>query len=70
MRWYARIGRKVWLHEIWEFLTAVRFTRNGPRLADFWGALQTGGEVALSARKDVAREERPAHVLIEERPAA
>lgn len=70
MRWYARIGRKVWLHEIWEFLTVVRFTRSGPMLADFWGTPQAGGEEALSARKDVAREGRTAHTLIEDRPAA
>ncbi len=70
MRWYARIGRKVWLHEIWEFLTVVRFTRSGPKLADFWGTPQTGGEEALSARKDIAREGGTAQTLIENRPAA
>jgi anaerobic magnesium-protoporphyrin IX monomethyl ester cyclase len=35
-RWYYRIGRRVWFHEIAKFLFADRRTNNGPTLAQFW----------------------------------
>ncbi len=56
MRWYARIGRKVWLSEVWEFLTQTRHVERGPTLEAFWGAPQVGEQEALSLRKDVARQ--------------
>lgn len=37
MRWYTRMGRKVWLHEVAEFLFHTRLEKHGPRLADFAG---------------------------------
>lgn len=64
MRWYARIGRKVWLHEVWEFLVSVRLTRHGPALADYWGAPQAGGEEALSARRNLGHALSPARTLL------
>ena len=48
MRWYSRIGRRVWLHEIRCFLFRDRRTANGPSLQAFWGAPQDAGEEALS----------------------
>ena len=56
MRWYARIGRRVWLHEIWCFVFRDRRTVNGPSLAAFWGAPQDRDEEALK----VTRRERQA----------
>ncbi len=50
MRWYARIGRRVWLHEVWSFLFRDRRSRHGPTLAAFWGAPQDHEEDALSRR--------------------
>lgn len=47
MRWYARIGRRVWLHEIWWFLARDRRTRNGPTLAQRFGAPLDREENAL-----------------------
>lgn len=55
MRWYARIGRKVWLSEVWEFLTKTRHVARGPTLEAFWGAPQVESQDALSLRKGVAR---------------
>lgn len=47
MRWYARIGRRVWLHEIWCFLVRDRRVRNGPTLAQRFGSPLDGEENAL-----------------------
>jgi anaerobic magnesium-protoporphyrin IX monomethyl ester cyclase len=35
-RWYYRIGRKVWFHEVWEFLFGDRRVARGPTLAEYW----------------------------------
>ena len=56
MRWYARIGRKVWLSEVWEFLTRTRHVKRGPTLSQFWGAPQVAEQEALSLRKDVVSD--------------
>lgn len=55
MRWYARIGKKVWLSEIWEFVTRTRHVKAGPSLAQFWGAPQVECQDALSVRKSSVR---------------
>lgn len=49
MRWYARMGRRVWLHEIACFLFRDRRTSRGPTLAAYWGAAHArDGEEALA----------------------
>ena len=53
MRWYARIGRRVWLHEIYCFLFRDQRIENGPTLAEYWGAADMAEE-ALS-RENGAR---------------
>jgi anaerobic magnesium-protoporphyrin IX monomethyl ester cyclase len=50
IRWYYRMGRRVWFHEIWNFLVRDRRVRNGPSLAAFWGPPQDAEEEALSVR--------------------
>jgi anaerobic magnesium-protoporphyrin IX monomethyl ester cyclase len=35
MRWYSNIGRRVWPHEIWQWLTRDKRTRFGPTLSEF-----------------------------------
>jgi anaerobic magnesium-protoporphyrin IX monomethyl ester cyclase len=40
MRWYYRIGRKVWPYELWHFLFRDRRTPPGPTLEAFMGAAQ------------------------------
>ncbi len=46
MAWYTRIGRRVWPHEIKEFLRTKRL-KNGPRVREFWGAPQHAEEKAM-----------------------
>ena len=53
MQWYARIGRRVWLHEVWSFLVRDRFVKSGPTLAAFWGAPQDTEEEALKVARGV-----------------
>ena len=52
MRWYARIGRRVWLHEIYCFLFRDQRIENGPTLAEYWGAADMAEE-ALSRENGV-----------------
>jgi anaerobic magnesium-protoporphyrin IX monomethyl ester cyclase len=47
IRWYYRMGRRVWFHEIWNYLFRDRRLRNGPSLAAFWGAPQDAEEEAM-----------------------
>jgi anaerobic magnesium-protoporphyrin IX monomethyl ester cyclase len=47
MRWYTRIGRRVWLHEVWRFFRDRR-TVGGPTVAEFWGEPQDHGENAMT----------------------
>ncbi len=49
MRWYYRIGRRVWPFEIWNFLFRDRHQKDGPTLAEFWGAPQDGEEEAMQS---------------------
>jgi anaerobic magnesium-protoporphyrin IX monomethyl ester cyclase len=50
MRWYTRMGRRVWLHEIWNFLFRDRRLAYGPTLVEFWGAPQDAEEEAMRVR--------------------
>jgi hypothetical protein len=40
MRWYTRIGRRVWLHEIVEFLFATHHLKHGSTLEKFLGVAE------------------------------
>jgi anaerobic magnesium-protoporphyrin IX monomethyl ester cyclase len=53
MRWYTKMGRRVWPHEIRGFLRDRRLS-DGPTVAQFWGASQETEEESMSA----ARPER------------
>lgn len=44
MRWYYRIGRRVWPYELWNWLFVDRRTAVGPTLAKFWGTAAGPGE--------------------------
>lgn len=57
-RWYYRIGRRVWPYEIWNFLFRDRRRKDGPTLAEFWGAPQDAEEEAL------ARPTRPQELTV------
>ncbi|MHB8872943.1 MAG: magnesium-protoporphyrin IX monomethyl ester anaerobic oxidative cyclase [Myxococcaceae bacterium] len=40
MRWYYRIGRRVWPHEVKAFLFRERRVDDGPTVSELWGAPQ------------------------------
>ncbi|MBL9140030.1 MAG: magnesium-protoporphyrin IX monomethyl ester anaerobic oxidative cyclase [Verrucomicrobiales bacterium] len=45
MRWYSNIGRRVWMHEIWQWLFHDRRTSIGPELRDFLSGAWQWGDV-------------------------
>jgi anaerobic magnesium-protoporphyrin IX monomethyl ester cyclase len=47
MRWYTRIGRRVWPYEIKNFLWRDRRTADGPTVTGYWGLPQDAEEEAL-----------------------
>lgn len=47
MRWYTRMGRKVWLSEVWEFITDD-LIKNGPTLVQYWSTNKQDEEKALA----------------------
>jgi len=49
MRWYSQMGRRVWPHEIFEFLRTT-LTQDGPTLRAFWGAPQDSEETSMISR--------------------
>lgn len=51
MRWYTRIGRRVWFHEVADFLFGAKRLLNGPTLREFLGASLAEREYALAKRK-------------------
>jgi anaerobic magnesium-protoporphyrin IX monomethyl ester cyclase len=48
MRWYTRMGRRVWFRELFEALFRRRLLRNGPALQSFWGAPQDAEEESMT----------------------
>ncbi|MBN7138668.1 magnesium-protoporphyrin IX monomethyl ester anaerobic oxidative cyclase [Lysobacter enzymogenes] len=48
MRWYVRMGRRVWLREVFEFFFAGGRTRRGPTVEEFWGRSLSQHENALA----------------------
>jgi anaerobic magnesium-protoporphyrin IX monomethyl ester cyclase len=51
MRWYTRMGRRVWPFEVLSFLFRDRRIKDGPTLAEFWGAPQDAEEEAMASRQ-------------------
>ena len=47
MNWFTRMGRRVLLHEWWNFWFRDRRVTDGPTLAEFWGAPQDLQEIPL-----------------------
>jgi anaerobic magnesium-protoporphyrin IX monomethyl ester cyclase len=64
MRWYTRIGRRVWFHEVMEFLFTARPRLIGPTLREFMGETLEEREYALSKK----RSPRPEATVIEIEP--
>lgn len=55
MRWYSRIGRRVWLHEIRCFMFRDRRTLDGPALEKFWPLAEAPAEEAMAVRPPLSR---------------
>ncbi|MFT3735182.1 MAG: magnesium-protoporphyrin IX monomethyl ester anaerobic oxidative cyclase [Rhodocyclaceae bacterium] len=51
MRWYTRIGRRVWCHEVFEFLFRTRHLRIRPTLERFLGKSLAEREYALARQR-------------------
>ena len=47
MRWYTKMGRRVWFHEVRDFFVRDRRITSGPSLAAFWGAPQDEEEESM-----------------------
>jgi anaerobic magnesium-protoporphyrin IX monomethyl ester cyclase len=47
MRWFMRMGRRVWPHEWWSFFFRDGRVKDGPPLQEFWGAPQDHQEILL-----------------------
>jgi anaerobic magnesium-protoporphyrin IX monomethyl ester cyclase len=50
IRWYYRMGRRVWFHEILGFLFRDRARRHGFSVADFLGEVQDAEEESMAVR--------------------
>jgi anaerobic magnesium-protoporphyrin IX monomethyl ester cyclase len=61
MRWYTQMGRRVWPYEIRNFLRDP-LRKDGPTVAEFWGAPQEAEEVSMSDRPLAMRTPAPAAV--------
>ncbi|MFP6849007.1 MAG: magnesium-protoporphyrin IX monomethyl ester anaerobic oxidative cyclase [Pseudomonas sp.] len=51
MRWYTQMGRRVWFHEVAEFIGNTRLVKSGPSLREFLGHSLADTEYALDKRK-------------------
>lgn len=53
MRWYTKMGRRVWLREWWGFLFKARPKRTGIRLVEYYGNSLSQFEYALAKPKRI-----------------
>jgi anaerobic magnesium-protoporphyrin IX monomethyl ester cyclase len=60
MGWFTRMGRRVIVHEWWNFFFHDVRVRNGPTLEHFWGAPQDHQEIPLNVSHRHSRLKRPA----------
>lgn len=54
MRWYTRMGRRVWVHEIIEFVFSQKIRSSALTLRSFWGASLAANEESMVKRKRAA----------------
>ena len=50
MRWYTRMGKRVWIGEVWEFIND-KLLKDGPTLITYWNTTKQDPENALSREK-------------------
>lgn len=54
MRWYTKMGRRVWFHELADFFLKNPLLRNGPTLEEFWGKPQDAEEESMTLPARIA----------------
>lgn len=58
MRWYTKMGRRVWFHELFEYLFKTKIEKEGPRLSAFMGSAFANREYSM-----VSKGKRSARVI-------
>jgi anaerobic magnesium-protoporphyrin IX monomethyl ester cyclase len=66
MRWYTRIGRRVWFHEVLEFIFKSRPRSVGPTLREFMGGTLAEREYALEKKRVAKSGTRRAMIVSRE----
>ena len=56
MRWYYKMGRRVWFHELFEFFFGSKREKNGPTLYQFMGPSLHEQEEAHTKKRKVASQ--------------
>jgi anaerobic magnesium-protoporphyrin IX monomethyl ester cyclase len=51
MRWFTQMGRRVLVHEWWNFFFRDRRVKSGPTLKQLWGTPQDHQEIPLRTRR-------------------
>lgn len=59
MKWYTRMGRRVWPFELKNFFFRDRRTTNGPTVEAMWGAAQSHEEESMVALRRPSKAKRP-----------
>jgi anaerobic magnesium-protoporphyrin IX monomethyl ester cyclase len=60
MRWYTRMGRRVWPFELRNFFLRDRRIDDGPTLEEMWGAPQASAEQSMVVLRRARRSTTPA----------
>jgi len=58
MRWYYSVGKRIWPHEVWNFLFREKRRRDGLTLNEFWGPPLDAEEAAMRCRLTVSKGAR------------
>lgn len=66
MRWYSTMGRRVWTHEVLEFIVDRAMLKNGPSLREFMGASLDEREYALAKARPARSTVIPLHAVTPE----
>jgi anaerobic magnesium-protoporphyrin IX monomethyl ester cyclase len=57
MNWFTRMGKRVMLHEWWNFFFCDRRVKNGPTLEQFWGKPQDHQEIPLRVQRSTSKRD-------------
>ena len=57
MNWFTRMGKRVMLHEWWNFFFCDHRVKNGPTLEQFWGKPQDHQEIPLRVQRSTTKRD-------------